>query len=80
MNYVDGFRVGFWFGVQVAKSMGFDADPMRVLDQLRSIRRGKMTLMPSPDEAISEFRREFEREFGHVPTDKELNKSCQFMN
>src|SRR4051812_17282405 len=61
------FRVGFWFGVMLANSMGFKCDRTAVYDQLRALARGDLTLMPSREEAF----RNLETTVGRPLTEEE---------
>jgi hypothetical protein len=45
-------RLGFWFGMLLAKTMGLDAPKDAIYDQLRSLARGELSLMDSPEEAL----------------------------
>jgi hypothetical protein len=55
MESESSFRVGFWFGLLLAKSMGFDALPQGIYDQLRNVARSELTLMPSPADALHDM-------------------------
>jgi hypothetical protein len=61
------FRLGFWFGLLVARSMGFNANYDAILDQVRDVARGELTLMPSPEEV----KRDAEAHFGRSLTHEE---------
>ncbi len=68
------FRLGFWFALFVAKTMGFDPGLNALYDQLRSVARGELTLMPSPEDAL----RDAQAELGRPLTEPEfaLFQSC----
>ncbi len=62
------FRLGFWFALLVAKTMGFNATPDAIYNQLRSVAHGELTLMPSPEDAL----RDAQAHFGRPLTKPEL--------
>ena len=74
MQSEDDFRLGFWFALFVAKTMGFDPLPEAIYNQLRSIARGELTLMPSPEDALHDAQKSLGRDL----TEKELElfQSC----
>lgn len=62
------FLTGFWFGLLLAKSMGLKTDRDSIFNQLRSVTQGELTIIPSPDEALSDVR----AELGRPLTEEEL--------
>lgn len=72
MESEQDFRVGFCFAVLLVQTMGFKT--AAIYDQLRSVARGELTLMPSPEDA----QRASEAEIGRPLTDAELAefKAC----
>jgi hypothetical protein len=40
------FAFGFWFGIIVARSIGFKSDQVAVREHLRSVQRWDLTLTP----------------------------------
>jgi hypothetical protein len=48
-------RLGFWFGLLLARTMGFNAGTDAIYNQLRSVERGELTLMPSPEDVLHDF-------------------------
>ena len=52
---VNDFRLGFWFAIQVARSLDYKSPPDTLIKQLTSVKEGDLTLMPSPEDALSEF-------------------------
>jgi hypothetical protein len=74
MESESDFNLGFWFALQLARTMGFDHAPNAIYDQLRSVARGELTLMPSPEDTL----RDAETAIGHPLTDQEqeLLQAC----
>jgi hypothetical protein len=50
MTSESDFVLGFWFGIVVARTMGFQKDQVAVREHLRSVERGDLTLFPTPEE------------------------------
>ena len=72
------FRLGFWFALLLARTMGFDVKPSAICDQLRSVARGEVTLMPSPDDALHDVQANLGRPL--TETEIELFQSCLSTN
>lgn len=74
MENESDFCVGFWFGLFVAKSLGFEAQTNTIYDQFRSVARGDLTLMPSPADVFHDI----EANVGRPLTESERNlaRSC----
>ena len=75
MESESDFCVGFWFALFVAKTMGFEAQPNTIYDQLRSVARGDLTLMPSPADVF----RDIEATFGRPLTESERDWAMSCM-
>jgi hypothetical protein len=77
------FRLGFWFALLLARTLDFDKDLDIIYDQLRSIARGELTLIASPEEArakmINEINR-LETTLGRPPNEHERSLLEQAMN
>jgi hypothetical protein len=50
MTSESDFVLGFWFGIVVARSMGFQTDQTAVREHLGRIERGDRPLIPTPEE------------------------------
>jgi hypothetical protein len=61
------FRLGFWFGMLLAQTMGLDTTNDAIYDQLRGLARGELSLMASPEEAFGKV----EKKIGRPLTDLE---------
>lgn len=62
------FRAGYWFGLFLARTMGFNPDIDAIYEQLRSVARGDLSLMASPAEVM----RELQSQMGRPLTEQEL--------
>jgi hypothetical protein len=52
MTYNDEFGDGFMFALHVLGSMDYKPDLDDIIAQLRSVAKGELSLMPTPEEAI----------------------------
>jgi hypothetical protein len=74
MESEQDFRLGFWFALMLARTMGFNTTPQAIYDQLRSVADGDLTLMPSPEDAL----RDAQAGLGRLLSEpeRELIESC----
>jgi hypothetical protein len=68
----DVLTAGFWFGIHLAQSMGLEADTLDLVVQLRRVASGELSLVPSPEALLRDWRRMAQKATGRPPTDADL--------
>jgi hypothetical protein len=73
-------RLGFWFAIKVAQTAAGTLDMPRVVEVLRAVASGDLSLIPSPEEVRGDSPEAlalFERHFGRQPNADELQQLDQ---